>query len=47
MDRKSRNVIWSVYEQPKDTTPGELNKVAERVVKQLRNDLADKKQGSN
>jgi len=46
VDRKSRNVLWSIYERPKDTTPGELNKTAERVVKQLKNDLTDKKQGT-
>jgi hypothetical protein len=43
VDRKSRNVIWSTYERPKDSTPGELSKTAERVVKQLKDDLSDKK----
>jgi hypothetical protein len=44
VDRKSRNVIWSIYEPPKDSTPGELSKTAERVVKRLRDDLSEKKQ---
>ena len=44
VDRKSRNVIWSIYERPKDSTPGELSKTAERVVKRLKDDLSDKKQ---
>jgi hypothetical protein len=44
VDRKSRNVIWSIYEPPKDSTPGELSKTAERVVKRLREDLSEKKQ---
>jgi type IV secretory pathway VirB10-like protein len=44
VDRKSRNVIWSTYEPPKDSTPGELSKTADRVVKRLRDDLSEKKQ---
>ena len=46
VDRKSRNVLWSVFEPPKDTTPGELSKTAEKVVKRLKLDLSDKKQPS-
>ena len=42
VDRNSRNVIWSIYERPKDTTPGELSKTAGRVVKRLQVDLSDK-----
>jgi hypothetical protein len=45
VDRKSRSVLWSIYERPKDSTPGELSKTAERVVKRLKNDLTEKKQG--
>jgi len=47
VDRKSKNVVWSTYERPKDTTPGELSKTAERVVKRLKDDLSDKKQATN
>ncbi len=47
VDRKSRNVVWSTYERPKDTTPGELSKTAERVVKRLKDDLTDKKPETN
>jgi hypothetical protein len=47
VDRKSKNVIWSVYERPRDSTPGEMSKTAERVVKRLRDDLSDKKQATN
>jgi len=46
VDRKSRNVLWSVFEPPKDTTPGELSKTAEKVVKRLKLDLSEKKQPS-
>jgi hypothetical protein len=46
VDRKSRNVLWSVFEPAKDTTPGELSKTAEKVVKRLKLDLSDKKQPS-
>jgi hypothetical protein len=39
VDRKTRSVIWSIYEKPKSTSAGELNKTAEKVVNQLRRDL--------
>jgi hypothetical protein len=45
VDRKSRAVIWSTYEQPRDSSPGELSKTAEKVVKRLKDDLTEKKQG--
>ena len=45
VDRKSRAVLWSVYEPEKDTTPASLTKVAAKVVKRLQADMADKKQG--
>jgi len=44
VDRKSRNVLWSIFEPPKDTTPEELSKTAVKVVKRLKLDLSDKKQ---
>jgi hypothetical protein len=43
VDRTSRIVLWSVYERPKNTTPGELTKTAARVVKHLKDDLTEKK----
>ena len=43
---KASNVVWSTYERPKDTTPGEMSKTAERVVKRLKDDLSDKKPGN-
>jgi hypothetical protein len=43
VDRSSRIVLWSVYEHPKNSTPGELTKTAARVVKHLKDDLTDKK----
>ena len=43
VDPKSMNVLWSVYDPPKNSTPGELSKTAERVVKRLKNDLVEKK----
>jgi hypothetical protein len=43
VDRNSRIVLWSVFDRPKNTTPGELTKTAARVVKHLKDDLADKK----
>ena len=44
VDRKSRDVLWSIFEPPKDSTPGELSKTAEKIVKRLKMDLSDKKQ---
>jgi hypothetical protein len=46
VDRKSRSVLWSIFEPPKDSTPAELSKTAEKVVKRLKLDLSDKKQPS-
>ena len=46
VDRKSRKVLWSTFEPPKDSTPSELSKTAEKVVKRLKLDLSDKKQPS-
>jgi len=43
VSRGSRTVLWSVYEPPKNNTPGELTKTAERVVKHLQEDLIGKK----
>lgn len=43
VDRNSRVVLWSIYERPKNSTPGELTKTAARVVKHLKEDLTEKK----
>lgn len=43
VDRNSRIVLWSVYERPKNSTPGELTKTAGRVVKHLKEDMTPKK----
>lgn len=43
VDRSSRVVLWSIYERPKNSSPGELTKTASRVVKHLRDDLTEKK----
>jgi hypothetical protein len=39
VDRRTRSVVWSIYEKPKRTTADELNKTAERIVNQLKHDL--------
>ena len=43
VDRNSRVVLWSVYDRPKNSTPGELTKTASQVVKHLMDDLTEKK----
>ena len=42
VDRASRNVVWSTYAPPKDTSPAELSKTATRVIKKLKIDLGAK-----
>ena len=42
VDRRSRNVLWSVYEQPANSSSSELTKTAEKVVKRLKIDLVEK-----
>jgi len=46
VDRKSRAVIWSYYDRPKDSTSRQLSRTAERVVKRLKDDLTDNKSKS-
>jgi hypothetical protein len=36
VDTASRNVLWSVYQPPKNTTPAELDRTARRIVEQLK-----------
>lgn len=45
VDRRSGAVLWSVYEEPKGSTPEELTKTAHKIVRRLKNDLSEKKQG--
>jgi hypothetical protein len=47
VDRKSRSVLWSIYELPKNSRPDELNKIGERVVNHLKRDLKPASQVSN
>jgi hypothetical protein len=35
VDRSSRDVLWSTFEQPKNTQPDELRHVAEKIVERL------------
>jgi hypothetical protein len=42
IDRKTRNVVWSLYERPKNTSPDELNHVAEKIAGKLSKDLKGK-----
>ena len=39
VDRKTRNVLWSIYERPRNGSSEELNKTAERIVNHLKKDL--------
>ena len=42
VDRRSRGVLWSIYERPRNGSADELNRTAERVVQRLRDDLKEK-----
>ena len=42
VDVKSRQVLWSAFEKPKNSSPHELDHTAERVVKLLKEDLSAK-----
>jgi hypothetical protein len=42
VDVKSRQVLWSAFERPKNSNPHELDHTAERVVKLLKQDLSPK-----
>jgi hypothetical protein len=35
VDAKSKQVVWSVYEKPKDTLPKTLDKTAKKVIEKL------------
>jgi hypothetical protein len=42
VDVKSRQVLWSAFEKPKNSSPQELDRTAVRVVKLLKEDLSPK-----
>ena len=46
VDRKSHTVLWSTYQEARDTTPEEMTKIAKKIVRRLKDDLTDKKQKS-
>jgi len=39
VDAKTRAVLWSIYEKPKDTQPATLDRTAGRIVESLQRDL--------
>ena len=42
VDRKSRNVVWSVYQRPRNSRPDELERTADRIVRKLKRDITGK-----
>ena len=42
VDRKTRAVIWSTYEKPKNSSPEQLDRTAQRVAERLKRDLQGK-----
>ncbi|MBM3814695.1 MAG: hypothetical protein FJW20_23975 [Acidimicrobiia bacterium] len=43
VDLKTKRVVWSIYERPKEFTPDRLDKTSGRIVEKLRKDLTGKK----
>ena len=43
VDRASKRVIWSLYRQPKSTSPNDMNRIAESIVGDLKRDVEGKK----
>jgi hypothetical protein len=42
VDRKTRAVIWSTYEKPKNSSPEQLDRTAQRITTRLKGDLQGK-----
>ncbi len=42
VDPQTRSVLWSAYERPKNSTPNELDKTAERIANRLKRELKRK-----
>ncbi len=40
VDVKTRQVLWSIYQRPKNSTPQQLDKTAVHIVNQLKQDIA-------
>ena len=43
VDRRSRAVLWSVYDRPRDMRPDTLDKTAGQIVRRLKRDLTETK----
>lgn len=42
VDRKTRDVLWSIYERPHSASADELNRTADRIAARLKRDLKGK-----
>lgn len=42
VDVKTRQILWSIYERPKDTSSRQLDRTAVRIANQLKDDIAGK-----
>jgi len=42
VDTRTRTVLWSVYERPRDSSPDEVERTARRIAEQLMRDLKKK-----
>lgn len=42
VDPKSRHVLWSVFQPPRDSSSGQLDRIASDIVSRLKRDLGEK-----
>jgi hypothetical protein len=42
VDRKTKNVVWSVYDRPKSNRADDVNQLAQKIVKKLEKDIKGK-----
>jgi hypothetical protein len=42
VDSHSRKVLWSVYDQPKNSSAPQIDRTAERIASRLKREITDK-----
>jgi hypothetical protein len=42
VDRKTKNVVWSIYDKPKSNRPDDINQLAQKIANKLEKDVKGK-----
>lgn len=42
VDRKTKNVVWSIYDKPKSNRPDDINQLAQKITNKLERDVKGK-----